>query len=197
MAGVLTGDGDLVHAREQKAVDHFLAYYAPELADDTEWQVAPGQPARDKIAEIVVRKFRQDFGVDLSNLNRFDMIDYVWYDVFPNFMPWPTLGYPLGYWFRPDGGPSHCTMDVILLLPFEGERPRSAERVVVEPDEPTGPLIGPIGYILDEDMANMERIQRGLESSVTGTVNFASYNEVRLRHFHRTLTTYVKDVEDG
>ena len=180
--------------REQKAVDHFIAYYAPELADDAEFEVAPGETARDKIAQITIRKFRQDYGVDLSGLNRFDMIDYVWYNIFPNFMPWPTLGYPLGYWFRPDGGPSNCTMDVILLLPFEGERPPSAQRVVVGPDEPTEPLIGPIGRILDEDMANMERIQQGLEASATRIVNFASYNEVRLRHFHRTLGTYVEDV---
>ncbi|MAF28938.1 MAG: hypothetical protein CL820_02880 [Croceicoccus sp.] len=194
VAGVLSGEGDMVRVREQKAVDHFIAYYAPELADDAEFEVAPGETARDKIAQITIRKFRQDYGVDLSGLNRFDMIDYVWYNIFPNFMPWPTLGYPLGYWFRPDGGPSNCTMDVILLLPFEGERPPSAERVVVGPDEPTEPLIGPIGRILDEDMANMERIQQGLEASATRTVNFASYNEVRLRHFHRTLGTYVEDV---
>lgn len=196
VAGVLTQEGDLVQAREQKAVDHFIAYYAPELGDGPELKVGQGQSARDKIEEITIQKFKQDYGVDLSDLNRFDMIDYVWYNIFPNFMPWPTLGYPLGYWFRPDGGPSACTMDVILLLPFEGERPPSAERVVIGPDEPTEPVIGPIGRILDEDMANMERIQKGIEASATGKVNFANYNEVRLRHFHRTLAGYVQDVSE-
>ncbi|MEM9024973.1 MAG: SRPBCC family protein, partial [Bacteroidota bacterium] len=116
--------------------------------------------------------------------------DYVWYNVFPNFMPWPTLGYPLGYWFLPAGGPSKCTMDILLLLPFSGERPPSCERIDVSADELTGPIIGPVGDILDEDMANMERIQRGLESSATGVVNFADYNEVRIRHFHQTLGKY-------
>lgn len=191
VAGVLTDQGEPVLSREQKAVDHFIAYYAPELAGSAEFILKPGQTAREKIAEITIRKFRSDLGVDLSPMNRFDMIDYVWYNVFPNFMPWPTLGYPLGYWFLPDGGPSRCTMDIILLLPFGGERPPSAKRVVLGPDEPCGPVMGPIGHILDEDMANMERIQRGLEASATGVINLSLSNEVRLRHFHRTLGTYV------
>lgn len=191
VAGVLTEQGEPVLAREQKAVDHFIAYYAPELAGCSEFTVEPGQTAREKIAEITIRKFRNDLGADLSPMNRFDMIDYVWYNVFPNFMPWPTLGYPLGYWFLPDGGPSRCTMDIILLLPFGGERPPSAKRVIIEADEACGPAMGPIGYILDEDMANMERIQRGLEASATGVINLSLCNEVRLRHFHRTLGHYV------
>lgn len=192
VAGVLTPQGYPMLPREQKAVDHFVNYYAPELAGRPEFVVQPGQTAREKMADITIEKYRNDLGIDLSTMNRFDMIDYVWYNVFPNFMPWPTMGYPLGYWFLPDGGPSNCTMDIILLLPFSGERPPSARPVVIGPDEACGPVIGPIGYILDEDMANMERIQRGLESSASGVINLSQYNEARIRHFHRTLGAYVE-----
>ncbi|MEM1152890.1 MAG: aromatic ring-hydroxylating dioxygenase subunit alpha [Pseudomonadota bacterium] len=190
VVGVLDDADVAVQSREQRAMDHFINYYAPEFQDWEELKVKPGGTARENVVKLLVEKFKQDTGADLSGMNPFDVTDYVWYNVFPNFMPWPTLGYPLGYWFLPDGGPSQCTMDIILLLPFSGERPPSAKRIDIMADEPTGPVLGPVGDILDEDMANMERVQRGLESSATGVVNFSDYNEVRIRHFHQTLGKY-------
>ena len=162
--------------------------FAPHRPD---FIVAEGETARDAIWRLACAKMLADQGCDISHMRRFDTVDYVWYNVFPNFMPWPTLGYPLGYWFRPDGGPRNCTMDIVLLLPFDGERPPSAEPVVVEQGESCEPALGAIGAILDEDMANMPLLQRGLESSATGHTNLARFHESRIRHFHRTLGEYV------
>ena len=77
------------------------------------------------------------------------------------------------------------------LTPFQGERPPSAEPIVVEADEPCETALGAIGAILDEDMANISRLQRGLEASPTGQINLARYHESRIRHFHRTLSEYL------
>ena len=192
-AGVLTMSGPLNREAEQKAVDHWIDYYAPEFKNKPGYVVGENESARDVIWRLTVAKMKADQGCDISAMNRFDAIDYVWYNVFPNFMPWPTLGYPLGYWFRPDGGPQNCTMDIVLLLPFQGERPASATPIVVEQGESCEPALGAIGALLDEDMANMPKIQQGLESSVTGHINLAGFHESRLRHFHRTLGQYVSD----
>ena len=190
-AGVLTRKGPPDRRAEQDAVDHFIGYYAPEFSNRPGFVVAEGETARDVIWRLACAKMLADQGCDISHMKRFDAIDYVWYNVFPNFMPWPTLGYPLGYWFRPDGGPRSSTMDIVLLLPFEGDRPPSAEPVVVEHGESCAPVLGTIGEILDEDMANMPLLQRGLEASATGHTNLARFHESRIRHFHRTLGEYV------
>ncbi len=190
-AGVLTGSGAPDRRAEQKAVDHWIEYYAPEFKDKRGYIVGDGESARDVIWRLTVDKTKADLDCDISHLNRFNAIDYVWYNVFPNFMPWPTLGYPLGYWFRPDGGPGNCTMDIVLLLPFQGKRPTSATPIVVEQGESCEPALGAIGAILDEDMANIPLIQQGLKSSVTNQINLAGFHESRIRHFHRTLGHYV------
>ena len=195
-AGVLTPTGEINEAREQRTVDHFKEYYAPEYVGRDDYDVQPGENARQTIARLTLDKVKNDGGVDLTGRNVFDVLDYVWYNVFPNFMPWPTMGYPLGYWFLPDGGAKNCVMNIVLLVPFEGERPASAEPVVLGPDDRCGPVMGPIGDILDEDMANMELLQRGLESSSTGVVNLSQFHESRLRHFHRTLSEYVGEEEN-
>ena len=138
----LTGSGAPDRRAEQKAVDHWIEYYAPEFKDKRGYIVGDGESARDVIWRLTVDKTKADLDCDISHLNRFNAIDYVWYNVFPNFMPWPTLGYPLGYWFRPDGGPGNCTMDIVLLLPFQGKRPTSATPIVVEQGESCEPAPG-------------------------------------------------------
>ena len=190
-AGVLTTSGSVDRQTEQDAVDHWINMYAPEFKNQPGFIVSKGETARDVIWRLSCAKTQADLNCDISTMNRFDAIDYVWYNVFPNFMPWSTLGYPLGYWFRPDGGPNKCTMDIVLLTPFQGERPPSAEPIVVEADEPCETALGAVGAIIDEDMANISRLQRGLEASPTGQINLARYHESRIRHFHRTLSEYL------
>ena len=43
------------------------------------------------------------------------------------------------------------------------------------------------GVILDQDMANLPRIQRGLRAASHNRVTLADYQEIRLRHFRRRL----------
>jgi hypothetical protein len=41
--------------------------------------------------------------------------------------------------------------------------------------------------VIDQDMANLPRIQRGLRAASHRTITLSDYQEIRLRHFHRRL----------
>ncbi len=191
--GVLEASDPQSLADQQAAVDHYVAYYTPEFAGRVDLVVSEEQSARDIMHRLAVEKSKNDFGADLSSMSRFDVIDYCYFNVFPNFMPWPTLGYPLAYWFRPDGAPDSCTMEIMFLMPFGEERPPSVSLTTLDYDDPCEPHLGPVGAILDEDMVNLPLIQQGLAASKTGVINLSQYFESRVRHFHRTLGEYVPD----
>ena len=60
----------------------------------------------------------------------------------------------------------------------------------VGPDEPLEPKLGTLGMIIDQDVAHMAAMQKGLKSCERGLV-LAEYQESRIRHYHRTLTNYI------
>jgi hypothetical protein len=51
--------------------------------------------------------------------------------------------------------------------------------------------LGILGSIFDQDMANLPYVQDGLKVSKTNEVNLGDYQEIRIRHFHRTLDKYL------
>jgi len=48
----------------------------------------------------------------------------------------------------------------------------------------------PGGNVLDEDMYNLPRIQAGMRSAAFQGLHLST-QEVRIRHFHRTLMRYI------
>jgi hypothetical protein len=48
-----------------------------------------------------------------------------------------------------------------------------------------------LGEILDQDVLNVEELQRGLKASKTGKVQMSEYQEIRIRQFHQTLEKYL------
>jgi hypothetical protein len=87
-------------------------------------------------------------------------------------------------------------MDVWLLEPPPGgsDRLPAAKVRVLGDDEPwaTAPELGYLGPILDQDTATLERVQRGLATSVAPAITLARYQESRIRHFHSTLGRYLQ-----
>ena len=49
-----------------------------------------------------------------------------------------------------------------------------------------------LGAVIDQDMSNMPYVQEGLLATGTNEVHLANYQEIRIRHFHRTLDKYLK-----
>ena len=74
-------------------------------------------------------------------------------------------------------------MEVLLLSPFSGERPPPAPVHWLGTDESftEAPELGMLGKIFNQDLANMAKVQKGLETSKKGAVTMSDYMESKVR----------------
>ena len=52
-------------------------------------------------------------------------------------------------------------------------------------------LGGALASVFDQDMANLPFVQEGLKVSKNNQVQLGDYQDIRIRHFHRTLDKYL------
>ncbi len=177
---------------EQLDIAKALATYRGSSPDEV--ALADGRTARQDAAEAARKRIGRIGGADLSQVCDALMVDAVEYLVFPNFAPWAAYGSPLQYRFRPNGDDvNSAIMDVVLLMPFAGERPPAAKVFVVEEGASwtTAAALGGLGAVFDQDTANLSRVQRGLRTGAKKTVTLGEYQEARIRHFHVNLDRYL------
>ena len=163
-------------------------------------EIPEGKTARDVASEMHRAEFSKLYGVDMSKMSNTELIDAIEYALFPNFIPWAGDGFPIVYRFRPDGNNHHsCIVDVMLMgMCPEGIDPPTAEIHWLDagpgsdsPDWTQAPELGPLGEILNQDMGNLSRVQRGLRASKKD-VTFSAYQESRIRHFAHILDRYLE-----
>ena len=182
-----------VRPDDEKILDEFLTNFAPELLGTEQGKMRPGEAVRDAAARISREVYTARSGLDMSDQPATYTLDTIEYFVFPNFFPWPSLGAPLLYRFLPGETPDECTFEVALFLPFSGERPPSGPTIHLGFDDSLGdvPELGALGWILQQDVVNLEPMQRGLKASIANKVTLSEYQEVRIRHYHQTLDKYL------
>ena len=173
--------------------------YPPELdgaarAPTLEQQLV----ARDVLAKQVLDKHLRETGRDLSAVaTHAELLDSILYLVFPNFAPWLSFAPALTYRHRPNGRDvDTCIMDIYMLaeLPEGIAYLADAKTVRLGLDDKftdTRVMGRRLAEIFEQDNRNMPEVQRGMHSSVSGVLNYASYQEVRIRHFHATLDKYL------
>ena len=155
-----------------------------------------GKTARQAHADILRESFGAEMGVDLSHLSNSEMLDSIEYHVFPNACFFPGIVIPLIYRFRPLGV-DKCIHDIMMLrpVPADGERPAPVEKVPLEVDEPYVSVPdfkeNRLSYVLDQDTDNFKRQWAGMKASRKGSQTLGNYQEARIRHFHKTLDTYL------
>jgi len=157
--------------------------------------VPDGERARPMLADRFRAGLSRMHKTDLSAVSDAEILDSIQYFLFPNFHPWAGYGTPLAYRFRPNGNdPQSSRMEVMLLYPI----PDDGDYEVAEMFEleegaswTTAPGFESIGLIFDQDMDNLPRIQKGLRATKKPGVTLGNYQEIRIRHFHRTLGEYV------
>lgn len=178
---------------DTELVDNFIQTYLPDLAGTPEGLLQPGESAREALNRLTRDVLGVRMNVDLQNMPPSWLLDAVEYFVFPNFMIWPTFGAPIVYRFRPGGTPDTCVWETMLFLPFDGERPPSGPVIVQKAEESLAdiPALGFLGPVLQQDVENLESVQRGIKASLTQKVMLSEYQEVRIRHYHQTLQSYI------
>jgi nitrite reductase/ring-hydroxylating ferredoxin subunit len=164
---------------------------------------APGVKLPDNIAtpraalgELNRRSFARAFAGDFSEATDAEVLDALVYNVFPNFSPWGGFAPNIVYRWRPQGRKvDECLMEVMILkrLPADGTRPAPVPVHRLRDDESWSDAaeLPILGAVIDQDMGNMPQVQTGLQASRTGTVHLGRYQELRVRHFHRTLDKYL------
>jgi len=161
-------------------------------------------PAADRIAEVpddvdvrafLGQRFRASYsrrwGVDLSAASDAELLDSIQYFLFPNFAPWMGWSLPIAYRFRPWGDdPGRSLMEIMLLHPVApGASREPAAEHWLEPGETWthAPGFEALGMVVDQDIANLHRVQRGMRADPTHQLLLADYQESRIAHFHRRL----------
>lgn len=162
--------------------------------EDLPVDLEPGETARSFVVRSTREKWRGFLGDRIEEWADCELVDNFTYTIFPNLMPWGGV-HKICYRFRPNGDDHRtCLMEVFYLSPFAGERPPPAAEVALGFDDPYSgvPALGSVGNILDQDCANMEKVQYGLETTAKRTVTFASYQEDNLRWMQRLLRRYLE-----
>jgi len=181
---------------EQESLDAMM-----ELAgSENRPRLAPGQTAREKLAEIALPTANEQSGEDFSaRATMSELMDSTLYLLFPNFAPWAGHGTVITYRHRPNGDDvDSCIMDIFLLTryPEGAEPPPDAATFRLGIDEPFSDAAHVMGAglsnVFNQDGANLPQVQKGLKASKKGAVTLGNYQEVRIRHFNQTLDKYLK-----
>lgn len=146
-------------------VDPSLAGDGP-ATDDGGITLPEGVTARQMMADLV-RMMWTINGVDLDDVSDAELLDVIQYFVFPNLS---TDRNPSGHWsfrYRPNGNdPTSSIFEFFKLVPLnpQAPKPRDTPLQMIPEDQPFADCedLGRPGYIVDQDVANATRIQKGL-----------------------------------
>ncbi len=170
----------------------FADFFSIEDTDSI--SVPEGKSARDIIAAKLREQVSERTGVPLDHVSNTEMMDGIEFFLFPNFAPWVGYALPMVYRVRPNGdNPDSSIFEVMLLSPVEDPDDTTPPPEVqwIDGDWRVVEELGVLGPAYNQDMGNLPRVQRGLKASGNGKVQFLRYQEMRLRHFHRTLMKYL------
>ena len=180
---------------EQWIIDEFLKYNGRAGGPELAVTVPEGQTAREAMAAANRERYTEMTGHDHSHATDAELLDAIVYNVFPNFAPWGGFMPNIVYRWRPWPDQDSTLMEVRILsrVPPGEKKPRAVPMHMLGEDETwsSATEIGALGNVFDQDMANLPYVQDGLKVSKTGEVNLGDYQEIRIRHFHRTLDKYL------
>ena len=183
---------------EQEILDSFLMGDRSDA--DARLLVPEGETARQVMAQHLRDAVAGMGGPDLSAVCDSEIVDSIAYFVFPNQQFFSGVAFPIVYRFRPDGMRHDKSIFDLLILknrPNDGTPWQTARAWRVRSEESFAVVPGLDPYvadIYDQDTGNMEAAQQGAHSLARGSVTLANYQEIRIRHMHRTLMRYLDGV---
>ncbi len=147
--------------------------------------------ARSAYAEAI-RKMAPVLGCDFSEMNDSQMCDDFHYTIFPNVTFNTHSLFTWVFTHRPHPtDPNLMYFDFISLLRAPKQdvpRPEKEHYRTDDGDRLDGKCEG--GSLMDEDLYNLPRIQAGMRSRAFESLHLGD-QEIRIRHFHKTLEGYV------
>lgn len=146
--------------------------------------------ARTAIA-AAIRAQGPVLGCDFSEMNESQLNDDFHYTIFPNVTLNIHAQFTWVFTHRPHpDDPHRMYFDFINLVRMPAHAvPRPQKEIYRVADGASLAHI-PGGNVLDEDMYNLPRIQAGMRSAAFEGLHLST-QEIRIRHFHRTLMQYI------
>jgi len=150
-------------------------------------RAAMAAPARKALRPIL--------GDRIDRVPDAELIDSIYFTVFPNFHPWGSFN-KIVYRFRPHGNnPEECIMECLYMapIPADGDYPKGLpiHWLGLDDDWVEAPELGMLSKIFNQDVRNLPFVQQGLHATKLPAIQLASYNETKLRHFHELLEEWV------
>lgn len=148
--------------------------------------------ARTAFADAV-RRLAPALGADVSRLDESQLCDDWHYTIFPNvtFNTHSLFLWVFTHRPHPDD-PNRMHFDFLNLVNAPAQdvpRPDKVTLRAADGASVRGLVEG--GEVLDEDLYNLPRIQRGMRSSAFRALHLGT-QEVRIAHFHETLMRYLE-----
>ena len=186
-------DGDRFHADI-----HLCNWVGGRLIDGMDElpsEVMTGDFAQKRAKSAAVRReaLRKSLGDVMDNVSDAELLDPIYYSVFPNISPWGSFN-QIFYRFRPYGdNPEECIHECLFMLPAPAGEPRPPAAKMhwldLDDDYVDAPELGPLAKVFNQDTLNLPYVQKGLHS--LDEVIFANYGETKPRHFHELYNAWM------
>jgi phenylpropionate dioxygenase-like ring-hydroxylating dioxygenase large terminal subunit len=165
--------------------------------DSGQVAVPEGMSYRQYGASLAREQLREVIGDLADELCDSECMDSFFYTLFPNFHPFGAYNQTCQI-FRPyKDRQDMCTMEVLRLRPFKGERPAPAKPTFLDADQSfiDAPELGVSGALMSQDEWNLEKVQRGLHTLRLNKpgVTLAIYQHAQARHFYNIYATRIGD----
>lgn len=144
-------------------------------------KVPSGSSLREVLSDMIVDHFRDTEGVDLSRFGPDEMMTMQQYNLFPNVTVLVFGDLLQVVRARPGATPDDGYMDVVA---FDRVKPGAARREPLTTEMDPGSYS--LGLVLDQDVTNLERAQRGLHAPGLTHLTLSG-EECRIINLHRNL----------
>jgi phenylpropionate dioxygenase-like ring-hydroxylating dioxygenase large terminal subunit len=159
-------------------------------------KVPEGMTYRQYGAQLVREELRGVIGEEADQLSDAEVLDSFFYTVFPNFHPFMSYGQTIQIFKPYQDRHDMCTMELMYLRPFTGERPPPVKPHFLGPDQSfiEAPELGAAGALLCQDEWNLDKVQRGMHTlrMTKPGLTLVVYQHTQVRHFHNIYEKYLK-----
>jgi len=181
------------HPEHGKVNDRIREAFLATAGIDPQGFTGGAEDVRPAIAKSVREVQGPALGADFSELHDPQLVDDFHYTVFPN-LTFNIFGRS-AWLFRHRPHPTDPQKMLFdfwnLLRAPAADVPRAQHQHHVLTDELCLEPVGGGGELLSQDFYNLPRIQKGMNSSGFEGLHLGD-QELRIRHFHRTLDGYVR-----
>jgi phenylpropionate dioxygenase-like ring-hydroxylating dioxygenase large terminal subunit len=169
--------------------------YKPRDVAGTGITVPDGMTYREHGAKLAREELRTVIGDKADGLCDSEIMDSFYYTVFPNFHPYLAYIQVIQHFKPYNDRHDMCTMEVIYLRPFKGQRPPPAKIRFLGPDDSflDAPELGGAGALIAQDEWNVEKVQRGMQTLRVNKpgVTMGIYHHTQVRNFHNVYEQYL------